>query len=151
MSFGLTWKIWFRSYPTLITGCSSSYSRDSCFEYQVVVGAFDARDVGECERFCVDSARCTGFGFMAPRSSGGVGGGGGGGIGFGIARKNCEITDRNLRDISRNMASTLVSMHTAFLPEETSSDLRCIYSSHDFGDLSDKIIDSGTRVAMMTG
>ena len=93
--------------PQLITGCSSSYSRDSRFEYQVVVGAFDARDVGECERFCVDSARCTGFGFMAPRSGGS---GGGGGIGFGIARKNCEITDRNLRDISRNMASTLVSM-----------------------------------------
>ena len=60
----------------------------------------EARDVGECERFCVDSPRCTGFGFMAPR-----GGGGGGGFG----RKNCEITDRNLRDISRNMASTLVS------------------------------------------
>ena len=89
------------SSSPIITGCSNSYSRDSRFEYQVVVGSFDARDVGECERFCVDSARCTGFGFMAPR------GGGGGGGSFG--RKNCEITDRNLREISRNMASTLVS------------------------------------------
>ena len=81
---------------SLIAGCSSSYSRDSRFEYQVVVGAFDARDVAECERFCIDSARCTGFGFMASRG--------------GFGRKNCEITDRNLRDISRNMASTLVSI-----------------------------------------
>lgn len=75
--------------------------RDARLEYQLVSELFDARDVADCERLCLDSYRCTGFSF---KTSGDAATGG-------SRKRNCEISDRQFKETKNNygISSALVS------------------------------------------
>ncbi len=67
------------------------YLRDARFEPNLVTDSITARDLQECENFCLQAFRCTGFAFRIPPSSSSS---------SSDRRRNCEIVERSFREVA---------------------------------------------------